>query len=462
MADRPALPTRRRADAATLACVFAVALLVVPARMVFRGLPLSITPASLVALAATFLCLCAHLTLTLGMAKGRNPVRTALLVFLTAMVATFGYATFGYMPSDELNLADHALILLVANAGLALLVCDGVRGTARLDFVLQTVVVAGAIIAVIGACQFLLDLDLTRYMEFPGLRYTAEDGFITLRSDFRRVAATTGHPIEFGVVCAMLLPIAVHYGFQARERSEPALRWWVCSGLIGMGLMFSVSRSAVLGLVGVAVVLFLGWPARRRLQALGVVFGFLVLMRIMVPGLLGTFYGLFANFGNDDSIRYRTHDYEVAAHEIAKHLWLGRGAGTWYAPKHQVFDNQYILSTVETGLIGVGAIVGMFACAFYAGLRARHLSTDPGTRDLGLTLAACMVVPLIGAATFDLMAFATATGLSFLLIGAAGALLRAATEPAASRPREPGASSGAPGAGDPTGADRDAGGQAVP
>ncbi|ACZ83671.1 O-antigen ligase family protein [Streptosporangium roseum] len=438
MAAKLTLPVRRRADGATLASLFAVALLIVPARMVFRALPLSITPASLIALAAALLWLCAHFTLTLGMAKGRNPVRTALFVYLTAIVATYGYASYGYMPSDELNLADHALILLVANAGLALMMCDGVRGAARLDFVLQAVVVAASVIAVIGAFQFLFDLDLTQYMQIPGLRYTSEDGFITERSDFRRVAATTGHPIEFGVVCAMLLPIAVHYGFQAGERAEPALRWWVCSGLIGMGLMFSVSRSAVLGLAGVGVVLFLGWPARRRLHAMGVVLVFLILMRIMVPGLLGTFYGLFANFGNDDSIRYRTHDYEVAAHEIAKHLWLGRGAGTWYAPKHQVFDNQYILSTVETGLIGIGAIVGMFACAIYAGLRARYLSSDPGTRDLGLTLAACMVVPLIGAATFDLLSFATVTGLSFLLIGAAGSLLRSATETAALHPRDTG------------------------
>ncbi|MFJ2028467.1 O-antigen ligase family protein [Streptosporangium sp. NPDC087985] len=425
-----ALPARQRADGATLVCFFVAALMIVPARLVFRVLPLSITPADLVALIATLCWLCAHFTLTLGMAKGRTPVRTALFVFVTAMVATFGYATYGYLPADELKLADHTLILLVAGAGLALMVCDGVRGPERLDFVLKAVVVAGAVIAVIGACQFLFDLDLTRYLELPGLRYTSEDGFVSARSDFRRVAATTGHPIEFGVVSAMILPIAVHYGFQARERGGPALRWWVCSGLIGVGLMFSVSRSAVLSLMGVAVVMFLGWPARRRIQTLLVTVGFLIVMRFMAPGLINTFYDLFANAGTDDSIRYRTHDYAVASYEIAKHPWLGRGAGTWYAPKHQVFDNQYLLSAVETGLIGVVTVIGLFVCGIYSGLRARYLSTDPGTRDLGLTLAACLVVPLIGAATFDLLSFATVTGLSFLLVGATGSLLRGAAETA--------------------------------
>ncbi|MEV5412351.1 O-antigen ligase family protein [Thermopolyspora sp. NPDC052614] len=420
---------RRRADGATVACLFAVVLLIVPARLVFRYLPLSLTPANVISLIAALCWLFAQFTTTLGMAKGRNPVRTALFAHITATIATYGVATYGYLPSDELNLADHALVLIVAVVGLALLVCDGVRDANRLDFLLKCVVTAGAIVAVIGGFQFVLDLDLTRFLRLPILEYTSADAFVLERSDLRRVAATTGHPIEFGVVCAMLLPIAAHYGFQARERAEPALRWWACTALIAMGLMFSVSRSAMLGLVGVGVVLLLGWPARRRLQAIAVTGGFLVAVWLLVPGLLSTFYGLFANLGADDSIRYRTHDYAVAADQIARHPWLGRGLATWYAPKHQVFDNQYILSAVETGLIGVIVIVAMFLTAAYAALRARHLSADPATRDLGLSLAAALTVPLIGMATFDLFSFATVTGVTFLLIGASGALLRAVHGP---------------------------------
>ncbi|MEV7009734.1 O-antigen ligase family protein [Streptosporangium sp. NPDC051022] len=438
MTTKLVLPVRRRADGATMAAFFVVALMIIPARLVFRGIPLSLTPANLMALISTLCWFCAHFTLTLGMAKGRTPVRSSLFVFVIAMISTFGYATFGYLPAYELNLADHAIILLVANAGLALMVCDGVRGLDRLDFLLQVLVVAGAAIAVVGAFQFLFEFDLTRYLALPGLRYTTDEIiFITARSEFRRVAATTGHAIEFGVISAMLLPLAAHYGFQARERGEPALRWWVCAALIGMGLMFSVSRSAVLSLAGVGMILFFGWPMRRRVQVVLVIVGFLIVMRIMSPGLIGTFYNLFANASNDDSVRFRTHDYEVALAEIARHPWLGRGAGTWYAPKHQIFDNQYLLSSVETGLVGVGSIVAMFACGMYSGLRARYLSTDPGTRDLGLTLTACLLVPLIGAATFDLLSFATITGLSFLLIGAAGALLRNTPGPAVPRLRVP-------------------------
>ncbi|GLZ28893.1 hypothetical protein Lesp02_10830 [Lentzea sp. NBRC 105346] len=418
------LPVQRRADGATLTAILAVALLIIPARLVFRGIPLSLTPADLVSLVIAMAWLCAQMTTTLGMAKGRSPVRTALFCYGVALFATYGYAAYRYLPPDELKLMDHAAVLVVATVGVGLGICDGVRTRDRLDFVLKTIVVCGAVVAVVGAFQFIFSVDLTQYLALPGLRYTASDGFITERSAMRRVAGTTGHPIEFGVLCSMVLPIAAHYGLQAKLRNEPAARWWICTGLIAMGLMFSVSRSAVLGLLGVGIVLFLGWPARRRLQVLGIGVVFLAVVKVTVPGLLGTFYNLFANAGRDDSVKYRTHDYATAAAEVSKNLWFGRGIGTWYAPKHQVFDNQYILTMVEAGLIGTIAFAVLILTGFYCALRARYLSADQSTQNLGLTLAATLVVPLIGSATFDLMSFHTVTGLMFMLIGCIGALLR--------------------------------------
>jgi O-antigen ligase len=414
----------RRADGATLISLFVVLQFVIPARLVISKLPLSISPASVVALAVGLCWLFAHFTNTLGMAKGRNAVRTMLFLYICAVLATYGLATYGYLPPDELNLADHSLVLALASVGMALGVCDGVRGHERLNLVLKTIAATGAVVAVIGILQFLVDLDLTQYLKLPGLRYTAEYGYTTERATMRRVGATTGHPIEFGVVCAMLLPLAIHMATKAVRRRQPWVRWWLCTGLIAMGLMFSISRSAILSAAVAGGVLFLGWPARRRVQALLAVLPFLLLIKVMVPGLLGAFYNLFTTMGQDDSIRYRTHDYATASAQIAKHIWLGRGLGTWYAPKHQVFDNQYLLSLVEVGVLGLVAFMGIFVAGIYAALRARSMSSDPEERDLGLTLVAMLVVPVIGCATFDLAAFATATALAFLIAGASGSLLR--------------------------------------
>lgn len=418
---------RRSADGATLVTLFVVLQLVLSARLVISKVPLSLSPASILALGIGLCWLCAQFTNTLGVAKGRNPVRTMLFVYLCSVLASYGLATYGYLPADELNLADHALVLALATVGMALGVCDGVRGRDRLDLVLKTVAAMGAVVAIVGILQYLFNVDLTQYMmKLPGLRSTSQDGFVFERSAMRRVAGTTNHPIEFGVVCAMLLPLAVHLASKARGRTQPSLRWWLCSGLIATGLMFSISRSAILGAAGAGAVLFLGWPPRRRVQAAVAGLAFLALMKIIAPGLLGAFYNLFANVGNDDSVQYRTHDYATASTEIAKHLWLGRGLGTWYAPKHQVFDNQYLLSLVEIGVLGLVAFIGIFLAGINAAIRARLMSTDPGDRDLGLTLAAILVVPIIGCATFDFAGFSTANAIGLLIAGAAGSLLRTA------------------------------------
>ncbi|GII02351.1 O-antigen ligase family protein [Planobispora takensis] len=434
---------RQRADAATLAALFVVAQLVIPARLVLRGLPISLTPADLLGLFLLLCWLCAHFTTTLGAAKGRLPIRTALFVYGVGHLIIYGYTTLSYLPKDELNLADHSAVLIAANLGVALAVCDGVRGRERLDLVLKTVVVSGAVISVIGGLQFVFGLDLTQYMALPGLRPTGVEGVEAVigRSDFNRVASTMGHPIEFGVVCSMLLPIAAHYGFHARDRGQPAGRWWLCTGLIAGGLMFSVSRSAVLGVASVALVLFLGWPHRRRLQAMAATVVFLAGIKVLVPGLLGTLFNLFATIGSDDSVRFRTHDYSWALAEIGRRPLLGRGVGTWYAPKHQVFDNQYLLTLVEAGALGLALFVGIASCGMAVALMIRARSTDARDRNLALTLTGCLLVPLVCAATFDLLSYPGVTALMFLLVGVVGALLRATRDepPPAPQPQGRGA-----------------------
>jgi hypothetical protein len=59
----------------------------------------------------------------------------------------------GYLPSDKLKLVDHSLVGVMSLAGIALVVCDGVRGRDRLGFLLKAVMIACAIVAFIGALQ---------------------------------------------------------------------------------------------------------------------------------------------------------------------------------------------------------------------------------------------------------------------------------------------------------------------
>ncbi|WP_158881484.1 O-antigen ligase family protein [Amycolatopsis anabasis] len=419
---------RQRADGATLACGFVLILLIIPARLVFSGIPLSVTPATLFGLGLGLVWFCCQLVTTLGVAKGRNVARTALFLYAISQLATYGYATRNYLPSDELDSADRTLVVTLSTICVGIAVCDGVRGLARLDTLLKVTVGAITFVAVVGVLQFAIDLDLTRYLAIPGLRPATQDGFVLARSEFRRPSGTAGHPIEFGVVCAIGVPLAAHYAYRAKDAGLPSLRWWACLAVIAAGAMTSLSRSAILGLALGGLILLVGWPGRRRVQAFVAAAGFVVVLRMVVPGLVGTLYSLFNNIDSDPSIKGRTDDYVSAGAQIAQHPLLGRGNGTYLAERYGPLDNQYLGTLVQTGYIGLGTLIFLFLAGLYAAGRAHYLSKDPLVKDLALTLIACQAIVILGAATFDLLWFSTATGLTFVLIGASGALLRSVRE----------------------------------
>lgn len=422
---------RPRADGATLASLYALVMTCVPAMLVIKGLPMSITPGMAVGFVMGTMWFCAQLVTTLGVAKGRNAVRTALFLFACSQLATYGVATYGYLPPDELAAADRTLITLAAVFFVGLAVCDGVRSLERLDRMLKTMVVGATFMAFVGILQFQFGLDLTQYLVPPGLKPVGEMSYVLERSNFRRPAGTSGHPIEFGVVCAMTVPIALHYAMRAVDFGGPAKRWWFCLAILAMASMQSLSRSAVLGLAIAAMFLIPAMSPKRRVRALWGILLFIGAMRVAVPGLVGTLYSLFASIDVDPSAESRRRAIERAGSEIAEHLLLGRGMGTYLPEKYGWLDNQYLGTLVQNGAIGMALLILLYVAGWYCAFRARLASGDPRVRDLGVTLAACIAVPGISSATFDLLGFAVATGFTFLLLGAAGALWRITQEDAA-------------------------------
>lgn len=423
-------PSTRRppVDGATLAVLFVALLTLTPAKYVLAGVPIAISPANLVALGLGLCWLCCQLGNVSRIAKGRNAVRTALFGFVVALLAIYGVGTWQYLPPDELKLADHAMVLVLAVVGVALLVLDGVRNVQRLDTLLKFAVSAFTVVAGIGVLHFTLGVDLTTHLELPIFREDLGAANSSLdRGSFERVHSTAAHPIEFGVVCAMALPLALHYAFMPHRNAVAASCWWLCSIVIGLGLLFSISRSAILGVAVAGAILLIGWSPARRRVVLMVAPAVLVVVYLLVPGLLGTILGLFTNVAVDGSVDYRTHDYAIAAQQVAQHLWFGHGNGTWYTPKHLTFDNQYLLTLVEGGLVGLAALLALYGTALHAAARVYRRTTDPAIRDLSLALLAGLAIAVVVSATFDLQSFGMVTGLTFLLLGATGALHRLAS-----------------------------------
>ncbi|MFZ5851094.1 MAG: O-antigen ligase family protein [Actinomycetota bacterium] len=431
-----------RVDATTVASLFVLLLFLVPSRLVVRPVGGTGTPANLLALGALLWWATARLVPGLGGARGRQPVRAGLAPLVLVVLASYTYAmlrgwtielnlhqrsdvfanlvppTLDQRAALQVSAADRGLLSLAAWAGITVLVADGVRRRADLDRLLRRLVLAASVMASLGIMQYFTGVDIAGAFRIPGLSVNGEFGAVGQRSVVRRVAATAIHPIEFGVVLAAVLPLALHYALHAPPARRRAA--WLQAGLVGAALPMAVSRSGILALL----VLVPAWPARWRWRALLFAPFLAVGMRLAAPGLLGTIRSLFTNLANDPSAQGRTADFGPVLRLVAESPWLGRGFFTFMPRLYRTLDDQYLLILVELGVLGFLALLVFFGAAVGAARGARRRSGEPATRHLGQALAAAVAALAVSYATFDALGFPMAASLTFLLVGCCGALWR--------------------------------------
>src|SRR5690606_16550535 len=137
------------------------------------------------------------------LAGGVQPVRAALLIFALVTLVAYGVGLTKHLTPLATNGSIRALVYYAGFIGLGLLVVDGVRNRRHLDRLLVLIVLGGSLLAVFGIIQFVLGLSPDSYIKIPGLVLQPVDLSLD-RSYFTRVQGTSLHPIEFGVVLALV------------------------------------------------------------------------------------------------------------------------------------------------------------------------------------------------------------------------------------------------------------------
>jgi len=433
-APRLSLP---RWDGATLLILLVAMNVLVPSAYAVSAIGGVATPANLLGMLGLVWWFNARLLGGGDVATGPQPVRVAVKVFGIAVLVSYIAAAARPLSADEVTAADRGVLDLMAWVGIALVAADAIRNRARLDTVLKAVAAAGAFAGAIGFLQFFAGFDPASALKLPGLSLVRVITSVDIRSGYRRVAGTAVHPIEFGVVMAMTLPIALHYAFYATTKW--AKRWhWFCAALIGVAIPLSLSRTAILGVTVVGVMLFFTWSWKRRARALVVLVVFVNGLQFVVPGLFGTLKSLFVNLGNDPSVSGRTSDYALVGNLVGHNPVFGRGFRTFIPEKFLlhtgkgggtlILDNQYLGTLIEMGVFGLISLVFLFIVVLACAHSIRRRSADPSTRDLAQSLAAAVMVAMLSFATFDGLSFPMATILLFLLVGCTGALRRLVLE----------------------------------
>jgi O-antigen ligase len=395
--------------------LYVVVLVLIPPTYVIEPLGGIGTPATVVGLVC--LCLWGLALLTPGQYLRRTnlPVRIVMGALIGTIVLSYTVLHEHWVPGPELLSSDRMLLQVLSWIGVALLAAEGLRDREDVMRVLRTLVGAVAIMAVIGVLQFYAGIDLAELASHvPGVTPNSDLLSIQARSGFRRPAGTATHPIEFGCVIAMALPLALHLARFDLARSK--LRRWLPLLAIAAGIPVAVSRSAIVCGLAAFVVVFVGLEPKHRPRALTAMGVFAIGVYATTPGLLGTIRDLFLKSGSDTSISTRTDDYQVVAEYVRQSPLFGRGPGT-FLPTYRILDNQYLLSAIEIGLTGVAIVAIYLLSSFFLGRGARLRSEDAAGRDLGQAMAAAGLAAATAAFTFDGFSFLMYAGLVPLCLG---------------------------------------------
>lgn len=420
----PLLLRRRQLTALALLVAFLLLQFLIPSRLVISGMGAVGRPSVAVGAMLAFLwCLCAIRPHQLP--PGIAPIRMLLLGFVLLQLLGYAIGLDRGPTPDELTSANLWLIFIIAMAGVALTAADGLRDRRDVDILLRALVFVAAAMAAVGALQFTGIVDLTRFIRIPGMHLNAELIGVGARGDgsFPRVAGTANHYIEFGVVLALVLPIALHYAlFSPRGRTR--LWRWAAVGLIASGIPFSISRSAILTVIVTMALLAVVWPWRQRYNAAVIAVMATAVFHVVNRGVLGTIKGLFLNVDNDPSVQDR-----IARTGYVLDLWslrplLGRGAGMITPERYILLDNQLYMTLLAGGVLGLVGLVLLFAVPYLLARRIRLRARDQETRHLGQALAVTLPAGLMASGTFDSFSFSTFVGTMFVIIGTIGALHR--------------------------------------
>ena len=417
-------PRAKRIDAVAVLSFYLFLLMVLPADLVFPPVGAAGGPATLFALLVFLIYLGMWLRQGEHLDHGRQPMRLIAVLFTCVIVASYASANRHSLPVLEQNAADRGLMFTFGWLGVLLLAADGIDSAQRLRTLFRRLVLGATIMAIVGAIQFSAGKNLADYIQIPGLAALPQFTDLLTRGAFIRPYSTASHPIEFGAVLVMSLPLALH---QARFAVQGKRIWrWMQVAIILSVTPMTVSRSAILALAVAGLVLLPTWTRRERRLAYGLVAVAIAAIWLIVTGLVSTLGDLFLKISSDPSTASRTKAIGLAWSYVVQNPWLGRGFGTFQPATYFFVDDQYISSIIATGIIGLVALVMIFVAGWVTARAARRLLVNAESRDLAQCLAASVAVAAVLFTSYDALSFPMASGLTFLLLGCCGAYWRMA------------------------------------
>jgi O-antigen ligase len=259
------------------------------------------------------------------------------------------------------------------------------------------------------------------------------------RAGATRALASASHPIPLGVLLAMLLPLAGYLAHRDR-------RWLLSVIALSAGMLATVSRTPLIMLVVILLVLGLQRPAEslRLLAVMGLAAGALLVSSPSAIGALRDAFfpegGILAEQSNTATgnveARGRLADLTPVFNDWVDEPIVGQGFGSRPVDGREdslgdgrysgVLDDQWLDLLLETGALGVLAWVALFAVLVRALRKRARIQDDIGL--LCVALLASLVAFAVAMLFIDAFGFPQLTFFAFVVIAIATNVLRHAQD----------------------------------
>lgn len=345
-----------------------------------------------------------------------NPGIILLLLFLGLQLLTFFLGAYSVGVEDVEANKTRTAIATIAYAFVAIYVASTAKFARQQRWLIGSLVVSLTWAMAVGILQNSVNVDLRDFFVPPGFPNSVPPTDIVARGSSVRAVGTSLHAIEFVILAAAVIPLALHLArFAGTSRRR---KWAAFATAIGcIALPLAVSRTGVLALIAAVVIYSLGQSLRFLTNLAAVGIAGLIAYTVLYPGPLSSLTLSLLGMSGDASISTRTDDYEQVAKMFTENPWFGIGLGGNPSPIYPILDNQWLQASVQGGLVGVLALGLLVFTGFYGTARAVKHSENRRSRDQAYALGATFAAIAISTMTSDLFTFQQATGVMFIVFG---------------------------------------------
>jgi hypothetical protein len=373
----------------------------------------------------------------------RTPIGGPLLLLIGALLASTIWNLPRFIPLEFSGAIRRIALYVIEYALLTAITISVVRTHERLRRLTEIVTGLIVLTALFGLFEIVTGQNIFQFLSplLPGgfgqfIRDIAQASVLT-RGSITRVRSTFEQPLAFASVLLMGLPLALSLASSAvTQRSR---RFWTAGTLlIGMSILYTASRSAyAIATVVVLLMMFLlPRDTGRRLVAASA--GAVVVLFLLQPSVRDTMLQFInpttANGVIEGSLNSRLTDYEPVLDKVADRPVFGYGPRSFFVDelvasnlltdRAIVLDNAYLLALVETGIVGLTALVYVLVTAATSAFRASRRALDQDVGIIAGGLFAAVVSWILMGFAADVYVFNAPPRLFFVVLGLVGAARR--------------------------------------